>query len=81
MRDREVLYGGGARGFGKTELVAQIERDELRAALRDIRVLLLDGLDYDPLDDAYHHRPPKNHLREIAKVMTRPTIARFTRGA
>lgn len=54
--------------------------DDLLDALRDIRVIVLDGLDYDPLDDAHHHRPPKDHLREIAKVLSRPTIARFTRG-
>lgn len=45
---------------------------EVREALRDIRVLLLDGLDEPD--------PQRDHLREIARVMTRPTIARFTRG-
>lgn len=45
---------------------------ELREAFRDIRILVLDGL-----GENYQ----REHLREIAKVMTRPPIARFTRGA
>lgn len=58
-----------ARGL---HVSATVEIDELRAALRDIRLLLLDGLD-EP-------EPQRDYLREIAKVMSRPTIARFTRG-
>lgn len=50
----------------------KLDLADLRTAFKDIRLLLLDGLD-EP-------EPQRDHLREIAKVLSRPTIARFTRG-
>lgn len=49
--------------------------EELRTAFRDVREVLLDGLDRGS------ELPQRDYLREIANVLTRPTIARFTRGA